>query len=90
MAKLFQGKDDKAEEMAEAKALKNGKITKGDYVKGETSEGHSKGAAKKADMIKKGKMTPAQYAAGEGKERKMADGGMVCTGYRSAQDYGKK
>lgn len=87
MAKLFQGKDDKAEEMAEAKALKSGKISKEQYVKGEQSEGHGKGAAKKADALKSGKMSAAQYAAEHGK--KMADGGYVC-GHRSQQDYGKK
>lgn len=87
MAKLFQGKDDKAEEMAEAKALKSGKITKEQYVKGEQSEGHGKGAAKRADAMKAGKMSAAEYAAMHGK--KMADGGYVC-GHRSQQDYGKR
>lgn len=87
MAKMFQGKDDRAEEMAEARALKSGKITKAEYIKGEQSEGHGKDAAKKADMLKSGKMSAAQYAAEHGK--KMADGGYVC-GHRSQQDYGKK
>ncbi len=87
MAKLFQGKDDRAEEMAEARALKSGKITKRDYVKGEQAEGHGKGAAKKADMLKSGKMSAKQYADEEAK--KMADGGYVC-GHRSQQDYGKR
>ena len=73
MAKLFTGKDTRAEEMAEAKALKGGKISKKQYVAGEKSEGHGKGAAKKADAIKSGKLSPAKYAAGE----KMADGGCV-------------
>lgn len=88
MAKMFQGKQSPAEEMAEAKALKSGKITKDEYVKGEMSEGHGKGhAMKKADALKSGKMSAKEYAAGHGK--KMADGGMVC-GHRSNQDYGKK
>ena len=89
MAKLFQGKDGKSEEMAEAKALKGGKISKAQYMQGGKSEGHSmKGAGKKADAIKAGKMTPAQYAAGE-KREKMADGGMAGCVYRSPQDYRK-
>lgn len=86
MAKMFQGKQTPAEEMAEAKALKSGKITKDEYVKGEMSEGHGKGhAMKKADALKSGKMSAKEYAA----PKKMADGGMAC-GHRSNQDYGKK
>lgn len=73
MAKMFQGKDNRAEEMAEAKALKSGKISKAQYVAGEKSEGHGKGAAKKADAIKSGKMSAEKYAAEHSK--KMADGG---------------
>lgn len=88
MAKLFQGKDNRAEEMAEARALKSGKITKAEYMAGEKSEGHSmKDASKRADAMKAGKMSAAQYAAAHG--NKMADGGYVC-GHRSQQDYGKK
>lgn len=86
MAKLFKGKDDKPEEMAEAKALKSGKISKSQYVAGEKSEGHSKGAAKRADQIKSGKLSPSAYA--DQHPKKMADGGYVC-GHRSMQDYGK-
>lgn len=87
MAKMFQGKQTPAEEMAEAKALKSGKITKGEYVKGEMSEGEDKGKAmKKADALKSGKMSAKEYAS----PKKMADGGMVGCGHRSQQDYGKK
>lgn len=98
MAKMFGGKETPAEEMAEAKALKSGKISKGQYVKGEKMEGHGKGAKSKADAIKSGKMTPKQYAEMHKEEgmKKMADGGMAgCasgmsgTGRRSMQDYGK-
>ena len=70
MAKMFQGKDTKKEEMAEAKALKSGKITKGDYMRGEKKEGHGKGAAKTADKLKGGKMSPAEYAKLHGKKGK--------------------
>jgi hypothetical protein len=91
MAKMFKGKDTKAEEMAEAKALKSGKISKAQYVAGEKAEGHGKGAAKVGAAIKSGKMSPGQYAAAHSK--KMADGGMVCGmgkgPTRSKQDYRK-
>lgn len=70
-AKLFTGKDTRKEEMAEAKALKSGAISKKQYVAGESKEGHGKSAPKKADAIKSGKLTPAQYAKGS----KMANGG---------------
>lgn len=79
--KLFGGKETRAEEMKEAKALKSGKISKAQYVAGEKSEGHGKGAAKTASAIKSGKITPAQYAKAEtmmrdgGKTQKMAKGG---------------
>lgn len=98
MAGMFKGKETPAEEMAEAKALKSGKISKSQYVKGEQSEGHGKEAKAKADAIKSGKMSPKQYADMHkgGEMKKMADGGMAgCasgmsgTGRRSNQDYGK-
>lgn len=74
--KMFAGKETKSEEMKEAKALKSGKISKSQYVAGEKSEGHSKGAASKADKIKSGKLTPAAYAKGH----KMANGGKAKRG----------
>lgn len=87
--KLFQGKEDPKEEMSEARALKSGKISMRDYVQGEEGEGHSqKESMAKGKAIKSGKLSPAQYAA-EHKGKKMADGGMVCGGRRSQQDYGK-
>lgn len=90
MAKMFGGKESRAEEMAEAKALKSGKISKAQYVAGEKKEGHGKGAAKTGAAIKSGKMSPGQYAAGH---KKMADGGAVCGmgkgPTRSKQDYRK-
>lgn len=91
MAKMFAGKESKQEEMAEAKALKSGKITKQDYMNGEKSEGEdARNAAKNANAIKSGKMSPKQYAA-KGEPKKMANGGMAsgCAGYRSKVDYGK-
>ena len=64
MAKMFGGKDTKKEEMAEAKALKSGKITKAQYIAGEKSEGDSVSKAKgNANAIKSGKMSPKSYAS---------------------------
>lgn len=76
--KLFNGKETRAEEMAEAKALRSGAISKKQYIAGEKSEGHSDMADVRgnANAIASGRMTPAQYAAEERTE-KMADGGLV-------------
>ncbi len=68
--KLFTGKDTRAEELAEAKALKSGRISKAQYVAGEKREGHGKAAAKNANAIKSGRMSPSQYAKSESKGRK--------------------
>lgn len=43
MKKLFKGKESVKEELAEAKAIKSGKITPMEYAKGEKMEGHRKG-----------------------------------------------
>ena len=80
MKKLFGGKESRSEELKEAKALKAGKISKAQYVAGEKSEGHGKGAAKTASAIKSGKISPKQYAQAEtmmkkGGCTKMAKGG---------------
>jgi len=76
--KLFNGKETRAEEMAEAKALRSGAISKKQYIAGEKSEGHKDMADVRgnANAIASGRMSPAQYAAEERTE-KMADGGMV-------------
>jgi hypothetical protein len=88
MAKMFKGKDNKSEEMAEAKALKSGKITKAQYVAGEKSEGDkSPGLKKMASAIKSGKMSPKAYASKA--PEKMADGGYAAGGRKSMQDYRK-
>lgn len=59
--KLFAGKDTRKEEMKEARAVKSGRISPAQYVKGEKSEG-KKGSMKTAKAIKSGKMSPAAYA----------------------------
>lgn len=94
MKNMFRGKETKAEEMKEAKALKSGKISKSQYVAGEKSEGHAKGAAKKAAAIKSGKLTPAKYAAEHamkkgGCVKKMAGGGLS-SGHKSADGVATK
>jgi hypothetical protein len=61
MKKLFTGKETKQEEMREAKAVRSGKISPKQYVKGEKSEGHS-GSMATAKAIKSGKMSPSAYA----------------------------
>jgi len=69
--KMFAGKQSKKEEMAEAQALKSGKITAKQYKAGEKSEGHSpKANAANAKAIKSGKLSPAAYAKKESKEMK--------------------
>lgn len=87
MAKMFQGKQSPAEEMAEAKALKSGKISKEQYVKGEMAEGHSKkGLMKRAEALKSGKMSAKQYAKEHAEPKKMANGGFVERDIRSKTD----
>ena len=78
--KPFTGKDTKAEEMAEAKAVRSGKVSPKEYVRRETAEekkeGEKPNPKKLMDTGKKlasGKMTPQAYGA----KAKMANGGMV-------------
>lgn len=73
--KKFTGKDTRAEEMAEAKALKGGKITKAQYIAAEKREDRKEGEKGKtreitrnANAIKSGKMSPAAYAKKEAKK----------------------
>lgn len=69
---LFKGKETKAEEMKEAKAVKSGKITPKQYAAGEKKEGHGKGAMAKGKALKSGKLSAEKYAAEDG----MKKGGM--------------
>ena len=68
LASLFKGKDTPSEEKKEGNAVKSGKISVKDYVRGEKSEGDGKGASARGAALKSGKMTPAQYAKKEGKK----------------------
>ena len=75
MKRLFRGADTPAEEKAEARAVRSGKITPKQYVAGEKSEGEKEpGMLARAKALKSGKMSPAAYAKHEGAE-KMKKGG---------------
>lgn len=76
--KLFGGKETYGEEKKEAQALKSGKISPAQYVRGEKSEGHKEeNVRKNARDIKSGRMSPASYAKMETSEPKgMKRGGM--------------
>ena len=74
LKKLFKGKETYGEELKEAKAVKSGKITPGQFAKGEKSEGYGheeKGAKALGQRIKSGKVTPKRYAEMETKEPKI-------------------
>ncbi len=81
MKKLFGGKETRAEEMKEAKALKSGKISPKQFARGEKSEGHKEeNSAKIAREIKSGKMSPAKYAKSETSEKYARGGGIEVRG----------
>lgn len=76
----FKGKQDKAEEMAEAKAVKSGKVSPKEYMRREMAEEKQKGKTpapgklmETGKKLASGKMTPKQYA----EKPRMANGGMV-------------
>lgn len=72
LASLFKGKQDKKEEMKEAKAIKAGKISPKEYAKGEKKEGDKKSMktlTKTGQKIKDGKMSPAAYAKSQKNEK---------------------
>ena len=84
---MFRGTESAAEEKAEARAVRSGKISPKQYVAGEKSEGEKEpGMMARAKALKSGKMSPAAYAKHEGMEKmkrggcatkKMAAGGGV-------------
>lgn len=95
MATMFNGKDTPAEEMAEAKALQSGRISKAQYMAGEKSEGHHSAAEirSNANALSSGAMSAGEYAGHAlmrqkpGFEAPNAPGG--CGPVRSLQDYKK-
>jgi hypothetical protein len=63
--KPFAGKQTKKEEMAEAKAVKSGKVTPAQYAAKEKAEGDSKSKSAlmaKGKALASGKMSAKQYA----------------------------
>lgn len=75
--KPFTGKDTKAEEMAEAKAVKSGKVSVGQYVRKETAEHRKEGEKEPRSMLlskgkalASGKMSAKQYAEKEAAEKR--------------------
>lgn len=78
--KPFTGKDTKAEEMAEAKAVRSGKVTPKGYVAKEMAEEKKEGEksnpkklAATGKALASGKMSAEKYGA----QAKMANGGRV-------------
>ena len=69
---MFKGTESVKEETKEAKAVKSGKISVAQYVKGEKSEGkgEGKGAKAKGMALKSGKMSVKQYASPAKKMKK--------------------
>jgi hypothetical protein len=99
----FKGKDNRAEERAEAKMVRSGKVSPAQYAAKEKAEGDTKSKAslmRTGKDLASGRESVAQYGA----MAKMNDGGLVratgsmapneCTynggpGVRSMQDYKK-
>ena len=75
LKKLFKGKESMKEELAEAKAIKSGKITPMEYAKGEKMEGHKKGGR----IASKGEHSVQKQSKRGAIEVKMARGGGVET-----------
>lgn len=94
--KMFQGKDNRAEEMAEAKALQSGRISKAQYMAGEKSEGEHSAVEirSNANALSSGALSASEYAGHEPLKRQSSgfrapnssDG---CGPVRSIQDYKK-
>lgn len=88
--KPFTGKDTKAEEMAEAKQVRSGKVSPKQYVRKEMAEEKKEGEKSnpkelmaKGKALASGKMSAEQYGnmakmSNGGMVRKYADGGYVC------------
>lgn len=65
LKRFFKGKDSAAEEKSEARAVRSGKVSPTQYVKGEKMEGTKTPAsalAARGKAMKSGKLSPAQYA----------------------------
>ncbi len=80
MTKPFQGKQTPAEERAEARMVRSGKMSPAQYAAAEKREGDSKSKASlesRGRDLASGRMSADQYASNASGMRKMADGGLV-------------
>lgn len=80
--RAFRGEESPAEERAEARAVKKGKITPTQYAKKEKAEGEktpTKNLKARGEKIKSGALSEESYAAMGcgGKVKKMAKGGKI-------------
>ena len=66
LKKIFKGKDTKAEELKEAKAIKSGKISPEQYAKGEEMEKKMKKGGKCCTKMAKGGVTRADGCVKKG------------------------
>lgn len=65
--KPFAGKDDRREEMAEARSVRSGRVSPKQYAAKERSEGEKgsrQGLEKTGKALASGKMSPSAYAKG--------------------------
>lgn len=85
LKKLFKGKESMKEELAEAKAIKSGKITPMEYAKGEKMEGHKKGGR----IASKGEHAVQTKSKRGAEIVKMAKGGLAA-GHKSANGIAKR
>ena len=65
--KPFAGKDTKAEERAEAREVKSGKVSPAKYAALEKKEGEKGNLKARGEKLKSGKLSVAAYAKSNGK-----------------------
>ena len=83
MNKAFKGKQTAAEEKAEAKMVRSGKMTPAQYARAEKAEGDTqstKSLEARGKQLASGKLSADKYAAMAPDMPKMADGGLVRQG----------
>lgn len=80
MNKAFKGKQTPAEERAEAKMVRSGKMTPAQYARAEKAEGDTKSTKSleaRGKQLASGKLSADKYASMRTDMPKMADGGLV-------------
>lgn len=78
--KPFAGKQTKKEEMAEAKAVRSGKVSPAQYAAKEKAEGDKKSKSSleaRGKQLASGKMSAKEYASEAKSMPKLKNGGMV-------------